>query len=103
MSVSPGTIAPALEVMVILPQGLGVAVGVPVAVGVGVAVAVGVADGVPVGVAVAVAVAEAVGVGDGVGTSPGAWIITPIGEPVLKKPTVAAVGFGAWSASNRKL
>ena len=27
----------------------------------------------------------------------------PIGEPVLKKPTVAFVGLGAWSASNRKL
>ena len=67
----------------------------------GVAVAVGVAVGV--GVAVAVGVAVGVGVGDGLGTPPGAWITTPIGEPVLKKPTVASVKFGAWSASKRKL
>ena len=26
-----------------------------------------------------------------------------MGPPVLKKPTVAFVGFGGWSASNRKL
>jgi hypothetical protein len=66
-------------------------------VGVAVAVAVG------VGVAVAVGVAVGVGVGDGLGTPPGAWTTTSIGEPVLKKPTVASVGLGPWSASNRKL
>ena len=88
---------------------VGVAVGVTVGLGVGVEV--GVAVGVTVGVAVAVAVgvgvavgeAVGVGVGVGVGTPPGAWMTTPIGEPVLKKSTVAFVGFGAWSASNRKL
>jgi hypothetical protein len=56
-----------------------------------------------VGVGVAVGVAVGVGVGDGLGTPPGAWTTTLIGLPVLKKPTVASVGFGAWSASNRKL
>ena len=80
-----------------LGVGLGVAVGVDVGVGLGVDV------GVAVGVAVAVAVGLGVGVGVGVGTPPGAWTITPVGEPVLKKPTVAFVAFGAWSASNRKL
>ena len=79
--------------------GLGVGLGGRVAVGVAVAVGVGVG----VNVAVGVAVARIVGVGDGVGTPPGAWTRAPIGEPVLKKPTVAFVGFGAWSASNRKL
>src|SRR5215472_12237560 len=44
-----------------------------------------------------------VGVGVTVGTCPGAWITTAIGDPVLKKPTVDSVRFGAWSASNRKL
>ena len=46
---------------------------------------------VGVGVAVAVAVAVAVGVGVGVGVVPpaGAWIATVMGDPVLKKPTVA--------------
>ena len=72
---------------------MAVAVGVTVAVGVGVAVAVGVDVGLAVGV----------GVGDGVGTFPGASTRTGMGPPVLKKPTVAFVGFGAWSASNRKL
>ena len=71
--------------------------------GVNVAVAVAVGVGVNVAVGVAVAVGVDVGVGDGVGTPPGAWTRTPIAEPVLKKPTVASVGFGAWSASNRKL
>jgi hypothetical protein len=72
-------------------DGLGgiVAVAVAVAVGVGLGVGGGVVDGV--------------GVGDGLGTPPGAWMLTPVGEPVLKKPTVALVGFGPWSASNRKL
>jgi hypothetical protein len=53
---------------------------------------VGVGRGVEVGVAVAVAV----GVGVGVGVAPplGAWITTIIGEPVLKKPTVALVPCG---------
>jgi hypothetical protein len=59
--------------------------------------------GVGVGVDVGVGLAVGVGVGDGVGTLPGAWITTGIGAPVLKKPTVEFVGFGAWSASKRKL
>ena len=62
-----------------------------------------VAVAVAVGVGVGVGLGVDVGVGDGVGTPPGAWIRTPIGEPVLKKPTVAFVEFGGWSASNRKL
>ena len=70
------------------PTGLGLAVGEGLGVGVGVAV------GVNVGVAVAVAVAVGVGVelavGVGVGVPPaGPWIAAIIGEPVLKKPTVA--------------
>jgi hypothetical protein len=81
ISVVPGSILPPICCM--LPQGPGVGVGV--------------------GVGVAVGLAVGVGVGDGAGTSPGAWITTGIGEPVLKKPTVASVGFGGWSASNRKL
>jgi hypothetical protein len=84
---------------------LGVGVVVGVAVGVDVGVTVGVGLGVGVGVGVGVTGGEAVGVGDGDGdgTPPGAWMATPIGEPVLKKPTVAFVGLGAWLASNRKL
>ena len=66
-----------------LPGGLGLAVGL----GLGVGVAVGVEVGVDVGVEVAVAVG--VGVGVGVPPPPGAWSPTIIGEPVLKKPTVA--------------
>jgi hypothetical protein len=76
-------------------RGLGVALGV--AVGVGEGVTLGVTVGVGVGVGVSV------GVGVGVPPWPGAWIATVIGEPVLKKPTVALVVCGAWSASNRKL
>ena len=70
-----------------LPGGLGLAVGL----GLGVGVAVGVEVGVDVGVevAVAVAVGVAVGVGVGVPPPPGAWIPTVMGDPVLKKPTVA--------------
>ena len=66
----------------------------------------GVGRGVGVGVAVAVGVGLGVGVGVGVGVTPpwpGAWISTVIGEPVLKKPTVALAGLGGASASNRKL
>ena len=81
------------------------AVAVGVAVAVAVAVAVGVDVGVEVAVAVAVAVAVGVLVGVGVGVSPrnGAWIATVIGEPVLKKPTVALILCGGTAASNRKL
>jgi len=46
------------------------------------------------------------GVGRGLGVGlgvPGAWISTVIGEPVLKKPTVALAVCGGWLASNRKL
>jgi hypothetical protein len=60
-------------------------------VGVGVAVAVAVAVGVDVGVALGLVP----GVGLGVPlVPPGAWIATAIGEPVLKKPTVALVAPG---------
>ena len=45
--------------------------------------------GVGVGVDVAVAVAVAVGVAVGVTPPAGAWIATVMGDPVLKKPTVA--------------
>ena len=48
--------------------------------------------GVGVGLGVAVAVAVAVGVG--VPPPAGAWIATTIGDPVLKKPTVALVVCG---------
>jgi hypothetical protein len=50
---------------------------------------VAVAVGVGVAVAVAVAVGVVVGVGVGVVPPPGAWIPTVMGDPVLKKPTVA--------------
>src|SRR5262249_35705156 len=73
--------------------------------GSGMDLGVGLGRGVVVGVAVGVAVAVAVGVGVAVGVAPpaGAWIATVIGEPVLKKPTVALVSCGGWSASKRKL
>jgi len=54
--------------------------GVTVGVGVVVEVGVGVVDGLAVGVGVGVASAKT-----------GAWITTGIGDPVLKKPTVAVV------------
>ena len=71
--------------------GRGVGVGRIVAVGVAVGVDVGVALGGGVTVAVGVGVGLAGGVGVGVPPppSPGAWISTVIGEPVLKYPTVA--------------
>ncbi len=74
-----------------------VAVAVAVAVAVDVAVDVGVGEGVPVEVAVAV------GVGEGVPSPFGAWIAAVVGDPVLKKPTVAFVACGGLLASNRKL
>ena len=53
------------------------------------------AVGVVLGVAVGVVVAVAVGVGVGVGVEPaGASIATMVGEPVLKKPTVALATSG---------
>jgi hypothetical protein len=55
---------------------------VAVGVGEGEAVAVGVGDGL------------AVGVGLGVPFPMGAWIAAIIGEPVLKKPTVALTACG---------
>ena len=74
-------------------RGVGVTVGVGVCVGVAVAVAVAVgvvvAVAVAVGVGVGVNVAVAVGVGEGVPFPVGTWIATVIGEPVLKKSTVA--------------
>ena len=55
----------------------------------------GVAVAVAVDVAVAVGVVVAVAVGVGVGVPPaGAWIVTIIGEPVLKNPTVALAACG---------
>ena len=53
---------------------------------------VGVGRGVAVGVGVDVGVG--VGVGVGVPPPPGAWIATVMGDPVLKKPTVAFVTCG---------
>ena len=95
---------------------LGVRVGLAVGVGVGVGEAVAVAVAVSVAVAVDVGVAVAVGVGESAGVTlglavgvgvasarTGASITTSIGEPVLKKPTVAVVVCGAWLESNRKL
>jgi len=81
-----------------LGLGVGVGRGVGVTLGVGVTVGLGVAVGLALGVGLAV------GVGVGVTTPPlGAWISTVIGEPVLKKPTIALVVCGGWLASNRKL
>jgi hypothetical protein len=77
--------------------------GLECGVGRGLGVALGVAVGVGEGVTLGVTVGVGVGVGVGVPPWPGAWITTVIGEPVLKKPTVALVVCGAWSASNRKL
>ena len=98
-------VAAAVAVAVAVDVGVdvGVEVAVGVDVGVTVAVAVAVAVGVDVEVAVAVGVGLAVGVGVGVPPPAGAWMATVIGEPVLKKPTVASTLCGGWSASNRKL
>src|SRR5262249_28063885 len=51
-------------------------------------------------VGVAVAVAVGVGVGVPPPPSPGTWIPTVMGDPVLKKPTVALPLCGGCSASN---
>ena len=73
-----------------LPPGLGLAVGEGLAVDVGVAVAVGGAVDVGVAVAVGVGVGVELAVGVGVGVPPaGPWIAAIMGEPALKKPTVA--------------
>ena len=48
-------------------------------------------------------VAVAVGVGEGVPSPLGAWIPVVMGDPVLKKPTVAFTACGGLLASNRKL
>ena len=45
----------------------------------------------------------AVGAGVGVASGLGAWIPTVIGDPVLKKPSVALALCGALLESNRKL
>jgi hypothetical protein len=59
-------------------------------VGPGLAVGLGLGVGLAVGVEVGVGVVVGVGVGVGVGVPPaGAWIAAVMGEPVLKKPTVA--------------
>ena len=87
--------------------GVGVGLGVAVGLAVDVAVAVGVGGGeiVAVAVGVDVAVAVAVAVDVGVGVPPiGAWIVTEIAPPVLKKPTSACRPLcGGACASNRKL
>ena len=80
-----------------LGRGLGVVLGLGVGEGLGVIVA------VAVGVAVGVGVGVGLGVGVGVPLPAGTWIATGIGDPVLKKPTVAFASCGGWSASNRKL
>jgi hypothetical protein len=106
MSVVPGTMLPPIWFITYAPmQGVGVEVEVGVGVNVAVAVGVGVNVDVGVGLAVAVAVGLGLAVGVGLGVPPptGAWIATIIGEPVLKKPTVALAFRGGWSASNRKL
>src|SRR6266511_162847 len=54
---------------------------------------------IPLGVGVAVGE----GVGVGVPCEPGDCIWTVMGDPVLKKATVAFVVCGGWSASKRKL
>jgi len=46
-------------------------------------------DGLDLGVGVGLGVEVGVGFGVGVAPAAGAWIATIIGEPVLKKPTVA--------------
>jgi len=74
--------------------GDGLTLGVGVGRGVGVTVGVGVCVGVAVAVAVGVGVGLAVGVGVGVPSAMGAWITTVIGEPVLKKSTVASAFCG---------
>src|SRR6266536_6280031 len=93
----PCTLRP--EAVRVIPLGVGVGVTVGVTVGVGVGVGVGVAVGVGVGVAVAVGE----GVGVGVPCEPGDCIWTVMGDPVLKKATVAFVVCGGWSASKRKV
>ena len=66
-------------------------------------VAVGLGEALGVGLAVGDAAGVNVGVGVGVPPPIGAWIATVIGEPVLKKPTVARAFCGGWLESNRKL
>src|SRR5881227_935088 len=48
-------------------------------------------------------IGPAVGVGVGVPLAVGAWTAVVMGEPVLKKPTVALLLCGGRAASNRKL
>src|SRR4029450_13914355 len=76
--------------------------------GVGRSLGIGFGRGVGVGRMVAVGVAVGVGVGGivGVGVTSdmkGAKTLTPTGDPVLKKPTVAVPGTGGAVESNRKL
>jgi len=102
-----GAVTPSKFWLKATPQGGGVpvavAVAVAVTVAVEVAVAVAVAVAVGVGEGVPVEVAVAVGVGEGVPSPLGAWIATVIGEPVLKKPTVAFTACGGVLESKRKL
>ena len=85
-------------------RGGGFGLGVGVGRGVGVALGVGVTVGLGVAVGLALGVGLTVGVGVGVTTPPlGAWISTVIGEPVLKKPTVALTVWGGWLELKRKL
>ena len=71
-------------------EGVGRGLGAGTILGVGVGRGVALGSG---GVGVAVGVTVAVGVG--VAVPVGAWIETIIGEPVLKKPTVAVLACGA--------
>ena len=75
-------------------RGRGVGRGLGGGLDLGVGVGRGVAVGVVLAVAVGVAVGVGVGVGVGVAPPAGAWIATIIGEPVLKKPTVALPACG---------
>jgi len=60
--------------------------------------------GVGVGLVGGVTVAVAVAVGVGVASEPiGAWIVTEMGEPILKNPMLAVDGAGGASESKRKL
>jgi hypothetical protein len=85
--------------VLLFPHGLGCGVGRSLGIGFGLGVGVGRGVGVALGVGVTVGLGVDVGltVGVGVGVTPpppGTWISTVIGEPVLKKPTVALAGCG---------
>ena len=86
-----------------MKQGEGVDVAAAVAVAVAVALGVKVAVAVAVDVGVGLMPGLNVGVGVGVPNAIGAWMLTVIGEPVLKKPMVAFTLCGGLLESKRKL